>query len=141
MTYILQSDIEGFMSRTQLIQCTDDEKTGEIDTDKITKAIEDAESEVNGYLGKRYVVPIAPPVPNLVQKLSTDIAVWNVWRRRQRAPENVRQAYEDAIKRLEKIAAGEIVLDVETLPPASTLTGGEVFTAKRKFTRHKMRGF
>ena len=142
MTYILQSDIEASgVSTAQLVQLTDDEKTGEVDTDKVTKAIEDAESEVNGYVGKRYSVPIAPPIPNLVQKLSTDIAVWNLWRRRQRAPENVRQAYEDAIKTLEKIAAGEIVLDVEALPPASTLTGGEVFGPERVFTRDKMKGF
>src|SRR5688572_12127218 len=138
MSYILQSDLEsGGLSTSQLIQLTDDLKTGEVDTDKVTKAIEDAEGEVNGYLGKRYAVPIAPPVPNLVQKLSTDIAIWNVYRRRQRAPENVRQAYEDAIKTLLLIADGTIVLDVAVPPPPATLTGGEVFGPERIFDRDK----
>ena len=75
MSYILPSDLEsGGVSNAQLIQLTDDAKTGEVDTDKVTKAIEDAEAEVNGYVGRRYTVPIAAPIPNLIQKLSTDIA-------------------------------------------------------------------
>jgi phage gp36-like protein len=142
MSYILPSDLEsGGLSNAQLIQLTDDAKTGQVDTDKVTKAIEDAEAEVNGYLAKRYTVPIGAPIPNLVQKLSTDIAVWNLYRRRQRAPENVRQAYEDAIKTLSKIADGTIVLDVAVAPPAATLTGGEVFGPERIFTRDTLKGF
>jgi phage gp36-like protein len=140
MSYILQSDLEaGGLSNSQLIQLTDDAKSGEVDTDKVSKAIEDAEGEVNGYLAKRYVVPVAPPVPDLVQKLSTDIAVWNIYSRRQRAPDNVRQRYEDAIKMLIRIADGDMVLDLPA--PPSGLTGGEVFGPERVFTRDKLKGF
>src|SRR5262245_61353943 len=139
MSYITISDIEGQLSTAQLVQLTDDAKSGEVDTDKITKAIDDADAEVNGYVGRRYTVPVQPPVPDLLQKLSTDIAVWNLYRRRQRAPENVRQAYEDAIATLKMIAEGDMVLPIPT--PPSGLTGGEVFGPERVFTRDKLKGF
>src|SRR5258706_5992693 len=120
MSYIAQADIIGQISNAQLIQLTDDDRTGLVDAAKVDKAISDAESEINGYVATRYAVPVAAPVPDLVKKLATDIAVYSLWRRRQKVPEIVRTAYEDAMKKLSDISKGVITLGIDPAPAPST---------------------
>ena len=142
MAYIVQSDLLAQVSNAQLIQLTDDAKTGSVDADKVTKAISDAEAEIDGYVATKHSVPIASPIPALVKKLAIDIAVYNLYRRRQRAPEDVRTAYEDAVKKLEGIAKGLITLGVDP-PPAesSKATAGEIIGPARVFDRDKLGSF
>ena len=46
----------------------------------IDAAIADADGEIDGYLAKRYAVPLAP-VPKVINKFSKDIAVYNLFSR------------------------------------------------------------
>ena len=46
----------------------------------IDEAIADADGEIDGYLAKRYAVPIAP-APKIINKCSKDIAVYNLFSR------------------------------------------------------------
>ena len=43
----------------------------------IESAIEDADAEIDGYLAKRYAVPISP-APRVLNKFSKDIALYNL---------------------------------------------------------------
>lgn len=43
----------------------------------IDEAIADADGEIDGYLAKRYAVPLAP-VPKVINKFSKDIALYNL---------------------------------------------------------------
>lgn len=142
MSYIVQADLLSQLSGAQLIQLTDDNKTGVVDTDKVTRAIAEAEAEVNGYIATKYSVPVASPVPDLVKQLAIDVAIYRLYRRRQRVPDDVRTAYEDAVKKLEGIAKGLVTLGIEP-PPAesSKATSGEIFGPKRVFDRDKLGGF
>lgn len=49
----------------------------------IDEAIADADGEIDGYLAKRYAVPLAP-VPKVINKFSKDIALYNLpdWTKR-----------------------------------------------------------
>ena len=47
----------------------------------IDAAIADADAEIDGYLAKRYAVPLAP-APRVINKFSKDIAVYNLKTRR-----------------------------------------------------------
>jgi len=142
MSYITQSDLSGQISDSELIQVTDDAKLGVVSATVVSKAIADAEAEVNGYLATKYAVPIGGTVPDLVKKLCIDAAIYNLYRRRKRVAEDVRQAYEDAIKKLEQIAKGIITLGIDP-PPAALTQGssGEVFGPDRVFDRDKLGSF
>jgi len=142
MPYIVQADLLSQLSNAQLIQLTDDNKTGSVDADKVTRAIVEAEAEVNGYIATKYAVPLAAPVPDLVKQLAIDVAIYRLYRRRQRVPDDVRTAYEDAVNKLEGIAKGLVTLGIDP-PPAesSSATSGQVFGPERVFNRDKLSGF
>ena len=143
MSYITQTDfVPGQMTEDRLVQLTDDDKDSVADAGVVAKAIQDAEAEINGYVATRYAVPIAAPVPDLVRKLDIDITIYNVWRRREKVPELVRTAYEDAVKKLEGIAKGTITLGVDPAPAESTKSSaGETMGDERVFTRDKLGSF
>jgi phage gp36-like protein len=139
MAYILQADLTEQLSESQLIQLTDDDRLGIVNGDRVTRAITSAESEINGFLGSLYTVPLAAPIPDLVQKWAVTIAVYLLYRRRQRVPDDVRQAYEDAIARLKDVVAGRLTLGIETDPlPSTQGNQGEVFGPPRVFTRETL---
>ena len=46
----------------------------------VEEAIEDADAEIDGYLAKRYDVPMSP-APKVLNKFSKDIAVYNLMSR------------------------------------------------------------
>jgi phage gp36-like protein len=142
MSYIVQADLLGQISEPQLTQLTDDAGSGVIDDVKVAQAITDAEAEINGYVATRYSTPIAAPVPDLIKKLAIDISVYNLWRRRQKIPELIRTAYEDAVKKLEAIAKGTITLGVDPAPAESTKgSAGETSGPERVFDRDKLGNF
>jgi phage gp36-like protein len=142
MSYIVQSDLLSQVSEEQLVQLTDDPKIGIVDTARVTAAIANAEAEIDGYVATRYAVPLAAPVPALIKTLSIDVAIYHLWRRRQKVPDLVRTAYEDAVKKLEAIAKGTITLGVDPPPAESSKgTAGETFGPDRVFDRDKMGSF
>ena len=61
----------------------------------IDEAIADADGEIDGYLVKRYAVPLAP-VPKVINKFSKDIALYNLmslrWLRRAKSVSEPRPA-------------------------------------------------
>ena len=140
--YIVQADILDDISEAQLIQLTDDEKTGSINAARVSKAIDDSEGEVNSYIAVKHSVPLSAPIPAEVKRLSKDIAVYHLFGRRQRAPEDVKKRYDDAIAKLKDVAKGLATLGIDPPPAESTkATGGEVFGPERIFDRDKLSGF
>ncbi len=142
MAYIVRDDLKGQISEEQLTQLTDDDKAGTPDENKINRAIAEAEAEVNGYVATKYAVPVAAPTPVLLKSLSIDIAIYRLWRRRQRVPDENRKAYEDAVAKLKDIAKGVLTLGIDPAPAESTKgSSGEVFGPERVFDRDKLGGF
>lgn len=140
--YIVQADLLSQISEHQLVQLTDDEKTGLVVDARVDEAIGSAEAEVNGYVATRYAVPVAAPAPDLIKKLSITITVYLLYRRRQRVPDDVRTAYEDAIAMLKDIARGVITLGIDPPPAESTkASAGEVSGPERIFSRDKLGSF
>ena len=105
----------------------------------IDAAIADADAEIDGYLAKRYAVPLAP-APRGINKFSKDIAVYNLFSRigidEGTDQKTYLNRYNAAIKFLTLVAEG-----TETEDPASAAAGGfKVKSNSRLFTREKMRG-
>ena len=110
----------------------------------IDEAIADADGEIDGYLAKRYAVPLAP-APRVINKFSKDIAVYNLFSRigidEGTDQKTYLNRYNAAIKFFELVADGKVSIGTEADDPASAAATG--FSAKsntRLFTRGSMRG-
>ncbi len=144
MSYCTQDDILERISEAELIQLTDDENTGSADADTITRAIADADEEIDSYVGVRHIVPL-DPVPALARKLSAEMAIYNLFGRRQAGPpEHIEKRYNAAVRLLELIAKGQASLgaqDPEGTPPTADAPQMASTNPARVFTRDKLRGF
>ena len=138
------SDINDLKDRTDeadIISLTDDGDLGVVDTDITDAAIAWADAKINAYLGKRYGVPL-DPVPEIVNGLSVDIAVYRLYQRRGRTSDAVRNDYLDAMKFLRDIADGKAELDgIVEATPENTPDTVTITTSPRIFSRSKMEGF
>lgn len=127
--YASVADLVERFGETEIIELTDLEQTGQIDTAMAEQALTDASAEIDGYLAARYRLPVTD-TPRLLSLLCTDIARFRL--QRGVSTEQARQRYEDALAKLKGIARGEINLPLQTPPPASaeprTVSGsGRVF--------------
>lgn len=110
----------------------------------IDEAIADADGEIDGYLAKRYAVPITP-APKIINKCSKDIAVYNLFSRigidESTDQKTYLNRYNQAIKFLTLVAEGKVSIGAETDDPANAAaTGFSVQSNPRLFSRDKMRG-
>ncbi len=108
----------------------------------IDAAIGDADAEIDGYLAKRYAVPLAP-APKVINKFSKDIAVYNLFSRigidESTEQKTYLNRYNAAIKFLTLVAEGKVSLGVDAEDPAAA-TGFSVKSNTRLFSRDSMRG-
>lgn len=110
----------------------------------IDEAIADANGEIDGYLAKRYAVPIAP-APKIINKCSKDIAVYNLFSRigidESTDQKTYLNRYNQAIKFLTLVAEGKVSLGAEADDPVTAAaTGFSVKSNPRIFSRETMRG-
>ena len=141
MNYCLQTDILNQLNSTVLLQLTDDAGVGAIDTDVVTRAIADADATIDSYCQARYSVPLSP-VPEKIRQISVDIAIYNLYSRRDDVVPDIRKDRDkEAIRFLEKVADGKIQMGAATPTPANTENTVSVAYNDRIFTRNKMSEF
>ncbi|MBW5445862.1 DUF1320 domain-containing protein [Cohnella sp. CFH 77786] len=116
--YCTIDDLLGQIDKSKLIELTNDRDNPAVDENgqeiihegNANSAIDAATAVVNTYIAMRYPVPLSP-VPKIVNKLTADIAIYNLFTRHYNDEDNVfTRRYRDAIKLLEKIAADEVKL-------------------------------
>lgn len=111
MPYCTQADLVSRFGEEELIQLTDRDRTGAINTTVLQSAIADASAEVDGYLGGRYVLPL-PHVPPVLSRICADLVRYYLYDDVPR--DQVRQRYEDAVAFLKSIAKGQVSLGIAT---------------------------
>lgn len=96
-----------------LIQLTDDEEIGAVDQTKVDAAIADASALIDGFLRKRYALPLSV-VPAMLAPLAASIAAWNLYglRAEFETPERVKADHDNAVATLKLIQKGEVLLGV-----------------------------
>lgn len=108
----------------------------------IDKAIEDADGEIDGYLAKRYRVPLSP-VPGVIRKFSKDIAYYNVFSRvgidEGSEQKNILNRYNAAVKFLTLVAEGKVDIGASDVEDQARV-GFQAKSNRRLFTRDSMRG-
>ena len=112
----------------------------------IDAAIADADGEIDGYLAKRYAVPLAP-VPKVINKFSKDIAVYNLFSRigidEGTDQKTYLNRYNAAVKFLTLVAEGKVSIgtgDGGDDPAAAAATGFAARSNPRLFSRGSMKG-
>lgn len=111
----------------------------------IDEAIADADGEIDGYLAKRYPVPLRS-VPKIINKCSKDIAVYNLFARigiQEGGEENiVRERYQQSIRYLTMISEGKASLNLDSGGSGSGSAPGTfaMTSSPRLFSRESMRG-
>lgn len=141
MAYSTYADIREAVDDTDISALTDDSDVGATDEDKVSRAIDDADAEIDAYCGVRYAVPFAP-VPALVRKLSVDIAAYNLYARRGGAPQDRKDRYDNAVRVLQRISDGKISLganDPDDTP--SEASEPTISSSGRVFSRSEMEGW
>jgi len=116
MTYATQADLETRFSTEELAQRTDRIDGSVIDADVVARALADAEAEIDGYLAKRYQLPLAT-VPPMLARLACDIARYYLYD--DCVIEVVRKRYEDSVRLLKALASGEVTLDAAVILEAA----------------------
>lgn len=108
----------------------------------IINAISDADAEIDGYLAKRYPVPMNT-TPKVISKFSKDIAVYNLYSRvgidENEREKNYLTRYNAAISFLKLVAEGKIDLGVSSQQNTAS-TGFQVSSNNRLFSRGNLRG-
>lgn len=126
MAYSATADILKVMSEPELVQLSNDDAAATTaDETNVAQAITDADEIIDGFVRGRYGVPLSP-VPGLIKKLSVDIAVYHLWMRRRRAemPEGIEKSYQNAVKLLEKIQQGKVLLSASELESGAETADG-----------------
>lgn len=110
----------------------------------IDSAIADADGEIDGYLAKRYAVPVSP-IPKIINKCSKDIAVYNLWARIG-IDENTDQKtylnrYNSAIKFLTLVAEGKVSIGMPSDDTSTAAASGfSIKSNHRLFNRDSLKG-
>ncbi|HOW51758.1 MAG TPA: DUF1320 domain-containing protein [bacterium] len=126
MPYSALADLVKVIDERELIQLSNDDTSATaVNAVNVAQAITDADNLIDGYVSGRYSLPLAP-VPGLIKKISVDLAVYNLWARRRRAemPEGIENSYKNAIKLLERMQEGKILLSATQIPSGNEASGG-----------------
>lgn len=140
MTYATQTDLVDRFGEQEIRELTDRTGMGsEIDAAVLNKALLDADALVDAYLATKYTLPLSSP-PTVVVGWAADIARFKLWD--DRAPDEVRRRYEDALSQLKDVAKGVI-----SLPPGTDGTAQKSgvdfasYSQTRAFTSDTLAGY
>ncbi|WP_300439400.1 DUF1320 domain-containing protein [uncultured Mameliella sp.] len=141
MSYCTQDDLEQRYGTQLLVDLTDrgELATGAIDADTVTRAISEADALIDGYVKGRYRLPFAV-TPDPIPKISREIAIYTL--HVYEPNEKIVRDYSQAIKTLQEIAKGNVILDADGVTPSETGAGGvRVNDRDRPFTADNLKGF
>lgn len=86
--------------------------------DVVMAAVTDASAMMDGYIGRRYRVPMDIP-PSIVTAVCCDMARWRLSIGGGRTPsETIRTGYKDAITWLTDVSVGRVVLELDEVAPS-----------------------
>jgi phage gp36-like protein len=139
--YATIADMRTRYPEIRLVQLTDDDATGTIDEARITRALAQADAEIDGFVAARYA-PKAPdaPTPPILTELACTIAYFKLWRN-EAPPEDVGKAYDRARADLKMIASGSIKIDLGAEERSERDGLILIKPGRGEFTRDAMAGF
>ena len=97
--YCTLDDIKKQLQETTLIEITDDNLSGQINTDVVDETTLYADTLIDGYLRGRYTLPLQS-IPEIVRVLATDLSIYRLYSRRFHTdmPDSINDKYKNSIK-------------------------------------------
>lgn len=133
--YCTQEDLTRRFGERELIDITDHENDGAINVDVLTRGIEDASAEMDGYIGRALPLPLLT-IPKVLLPLACDITRYKLYD--DQPTEQVIKRYDYAIDFLKSVAKGTVSLGVSSLGEstesndlAEMQSGGSVFAREK----------
>lgn len=146
MAYATQADLVPLrMTQKDLIELTDDDNAGTINTAIVTAALEEASGRVESYCRNRYITPLQQS--DDVKALTLDIAVYLLFSRRRETTvgETVQTRFDQAIAFLKDIAAAKASFDqpITALQPQTSMGGPTISNRDKRlrFSHKNLEGF
>lgn len=128
MAYLTTAELEQRIGAREVVQLSDRENERAANQAVIDAAISDAEAEANGYLGVRYPLPL-DAAPDQVKSIVASIARYNLFRRNVPEGHAAYVAYVAAVRALERIARGDVILPIEVGTAEVPQAGAIYYTA------------
>lgn len=127
--YAKQSDL--MILNSTLIGLTNEDNTSAstVDEKKVIKALDQAQSEADSYIGLRYNLPLEIEIPLFLKQIVARLAIYFLYLYKgQKIPEDIKEDYDRAIEALREIGTGKRVLgatatDTEDLTEISAPIG------------------
>lgn len=140
--YCSLDDLKKNIDEAVIEQLTDDAGAGAIDTAKVTEAIANADSLIDGFCGSRYTIPFAT-VPPIIKNISIALAIYFLHKRRRGVTDEQQRDYDAQLKLLKQLSDGIISLGVQPVPADSPgdVAAGETDDDDREFTKTTLSGF
>lgn len=139
--YATKQDLED-RDGSMLYNLALDRSTDTLNDTWIDEALATADDEINGYLSRRYVLPL-PTVPDLLKRQAIVIAFYWLGDRDNQVTDLLQKRYDSAIAKVKEIAAGKLDLGLPTpdQPPEGAVGKVELVQQnERLFTRDSLKG-
>lgn len=138
--YATQQDVLDAYGERFSVMVSDRDLDGVEDDASLTRALDDADGEIDAYVGAVYEIPLST-IPQSLRRVAVDIAVYRLANEHDVLTEEIRRRYEDARMLLRDIASRKASLGLPTASTPPSVGGGVVRTGPdRVFTRSKTGG-
>lgn len=138
MYAIKQNMIDRF-GEAELVELTNRAGGALIDDAVLTRALADADAEINGHLAAKYTLPLAV-VPAVLEPIACDIARYYLYE--DRVTDQVDDRYKARVRFLEGVGKGSVSLGVDAANQVPAAAGGPQFEApERVFTGDTLADF
>lgn len=136
MSYVTVEAMRLKFGESELIQLTDHEEPYQyaINMDKLNAAMQEANSEIDAYVGSRYPLPLQTIPPFLVN-IGCNLARYYAVTGDLSENDPIKSRYESSIKTLSKISKGELTLGGSPAgesKPVQTSANNVVFSVGRR---------
>jgi len=134
--YVTADAMRRKFGERELIQLTDTEVPYQdsINTDKLNAAMQEANSEIDAYIGSRYPLPLQT-IPPFLMEIGCNLARYYAVTGDLGENDPIKSRYESSIKTLTKISKGELTLGSAPAgesKPVQTSSNNVMFTVGRR---------
>jgi len=133
MSYVTIDIIKANRDDKWLRQITNDSGAGTmVDDTKLNRVVLEVNSLIDTYLREKYTLPLTV-VSDMINGIALDLAICSliIERLLPDVPEGLQKKNNDAMKLLEKVRTGELILDAGLL---NTAGGGAINTRTQRFS-------
>lgn len=128
MAFCSIEDITSTVTQDDVLQLTDDEDSGVINTSRVDEAIAKADGLILAFTGSN----IPDHVPEIIRQISVELSIYHLYKRRfaSNMPESIDKGYSRSMDLLKQIQGGKI--SIGSIEADQAVTSGQYQTNKTK---------